>query len=181
VREAWGDHERGGYLDWMSGTNRVDTVKFEALVCPSMTRAMFRGRGDRASPLPVDKGDLPMDTSSGNHAAMSPLSPLELERLRPVLDRIVAQLKPEEIWLFGSRVEQRARQDSDYDLLAVVPDGTPEADLDPVRAWSLVRGLGVPVDIVPCTRSEFEEEKHEIDTLPRAAFLRGIRIYERGA
>jgi hypothetical protein len=43
------------------------------------------------------------------------------------------------------------------------------------------RGLGVPVDIMPCTRSEFEEEKHEIDTLARAAFLRGIRLYERAA
>jgi predicted nucleotidyltransferase len=112
---------------------------------------------------------------------MTTLSALDLERLRPVLDRIVARLKPEEVWLFGSRVEQRARPDSDYDLLAVVPDGTPEADLDPIGAWQLARGLGVPVDIVPCTRSEFEEEKHEIDTLPRAAFLRGIRIYERGA
>ena len=111
---------------------------------------------------------------------MSILSSLELLRLRPVLERLIAHLKPEEVWLFGSRAEQRSRHDSDYDLLAVVPDGTPEADLDPVRAWSLVRGLGVPVDIVPCTRSEFEEEKHEIDTLPRAAFLRGIRIYERG-
>jgi hypothetical protein len=39
----------------------------------------------------------------------------------------------------------------------------------------------VPADIVPCTRSEFEEEKHEIDTLARAAFLRGRRIYERSA
>jgi predicted nucleotidyltransferase len=110
-----------------------------------------------------------------------PLSEVELERLRPVLDRLVAQLRPEEIWLFGSRAENRARAKSDYDLLAVLPDGTPEAELDPIRAWSFVRGLGVPVDVVPCTRSEFDEEKHEIDTLPRAAFLRGIRLYERHA
>jgi uncharacterized protein len=114
-------------------------------------------------------------------APAMPLSPAELDRLRPVLERIVAALSPEEIWLFGSRAENRARPKSDYDLLAILPDGTPEAELDPVRAWSLVRGLGVPVDIMPCTRSEFEEEKHEIDTLARAAFLRGIRLYERAA
>jgi hypothetical protein len=41
--------------------------------------------------------------------------------------------------------------------------------------------MGVPVDVVPCTRSEFEEEKHEIDTLARAAYLRGVRVYERAA
>jgi predicted nucleotidyltransferase len=112
---------------------------------------------------------------------MSRLPANELERLRPVLERLVESLGAEEIWLFGSRAEMRARPDSDYDLLAVLPDGTPEEQLDPVRAWSLVRGLGVPVDVVPCTRSEFEEEKHEIDTLARAAFIRGVRLYERAA
>jgi predicted nucleotidyltransferase len=107
--------------------------------------------------------------------------PPDLAPLRPVIDRLVALLRPEELWLFGSRAERRARPGSDYDLLAVMPDGTPEAELDPIRAWSLVRGLGVPVDVVPCTRSEFEEEKHEIDTLARAAFLRGVRLDERAA
>ena len=110
-----------------------------------------------------------------------PLPPSELERLRPVLERIVERLHPEEIWLFGSRAENRAHPKSDFDLLAVLPDGTPEPELDPIRAWSIVRGLGVPIDLIPCTRSEFEEEKHQIDTLARAAFLRGIRLYERTA
>lgn len=109
------------------------------------------------------------------------LPSVDLDLLRPVLERLVALLRPEEVWLFGSRAESRARPSSDYDLLAVMPDGTSEEELDPIRAWSLVRGLGVPVDVVPCTRSEFEEEKHEIDTLARAAFVRGVRLYERAA
>jgi predicted nucleotidyltransferase len=103
----------------------------------------------------------------------------DLRSLAPLLDRIVARLSPEEVWLFGSRAEGRARPDSDYDLLVVMPDGTPEAQLDVVSAWTLVQGLDIPADIMPCTRAEFEEEKHEIDTLARAAFLRGRRIYER--
>jgi predicted nucleotidyltransferase len=107
-------------------------------------------------------------------APTSDLGPLE-----PLLERIVARLAPEEVWLFGSRAEGRARPDSDYDLLVVMADGTPEADLDIVATWMRVRGLDIPADIVPCTRAEFEEEKHEIDTLARAAFLRGRRIYER--
>lgn len=109
-------------------------------------------------------------------ALASDLLPLE-----PLLERIITRMAPEEVWLFGSRAEGRAHPDSDYDLLVVLPDGTPEADLDVVAAWTLVRGLDVPADIVPCTRAEFEEEKHEIDTLARAAFLRGKRIYERRA
>jgi hypothetical protein len=61
----------------------------------------------------------------------------------------------------------------------VVPDGAPAAELDPVGAYEITRGLGVAVDLVPCTRSVFEEEKHEINTLPRAALARGRLLYTR--
>jgi uncharacterized protein len=97
----------------------------------------------------------------------------------PLIDRIVSRLRPEEIWLFGSRAEGRARADSDYDLLAVLSDRAPAADLDLIRAWELTCGLGIPADVVPCTRSEFELEKNEAGTLAGAAFRRGRRIYER--
>jgi predicted nucleotidyltransferase len=99
----------------------------------------------------------------------------------PLVERIVAYLGPEEIWLFGSRAEGRARPDSDYDLLAVLPDDAPESALDLLKAWELTCGLGVPADLVPCTRSDFEEEKNDVGTLARAAYHRGRRIYERGA
>jgi predicted nucleotidyltransferase len=99
----------------------------------------------------------------------------------PVLARIVERMNPLAIWLFGARATGRARRDSDYDLLAVMPDGTPEDDLDPVKAWAVTRDLGVPVDLIPCTISEFEEEKNEIDTLPREASRHGKLIYEQRA
>lgn len=99
-----------------------------------------------------------------------------LERL--VL-HVIEAMNPLEVWLFGSRAEDRARPTSDYDLLVVMPDGTPEPDLDPVRAWQIGWKAGVTADIIPCTRSEFDEEKHELDSLPRAAVLRGRNIYKR--
>jgi predicted nucleotidyltransferase len=99
------------------------------------------------------------------------------------LDRLVRHvvdvMHPLEIWLFGSRAEARARETSDYDLLVVMPDGTPEAELDPVRAWRLGWDVRVTADIIPCTRSEFDEEVVEIDSLPRAAAVRGRKLYER--
>ena len=101
------------------------------------------------------------------------------ERLQRLVDRVVERMRPEAVWLIGSRAEHRARPDSDYDLLVVMPDGTPVADLDPVKAWEVARGLEVPADIVPCTRTEFEEEKGEIDTLPRAAVSRGKLLWRR--
>jgi hypothetical protein len=68
---------------------------------------------------------------------------------------------------------------SDYDLLVVMPDNTPEAALDPARAWKLGWDVRVTADIIPCTRREFEEEKDELDSLPRAAVRRGRKLYER--
>ncbi len=106
-------------------------------------------------------------------------APIDLRPIAPLIERIVARLGPEEIWLFGSRAEGRARPDSDYDLLAVLPDNTPESALDLMKAWELTCGLGVPADLVPCTRSDFKDEKDEVGTLVRAAYHRGMRIYER--
>jgi predicted nucleotidyltransferase len=100
----------------------------------------------------------------------------ELERL---VARVVERLDPEEIWLFGSRAEGRARPGSDYDLLAVVPDSTPEPDLDFFHAWMLLRDLGIPADLVPYTRAEFEEERDVVGTLARDVSERGRRVYER--
>jgi predicted nucleotidyltransferase len=104
---------------------------------------------------------------------------IDLLPIAPLIERIVAHLAPEEIWLFGSRAEGRARPDSDYDLLAVLSDDAPESALDLMKAWELTCGLGVPADLVPCTRSDFEADKDEVGTLARAAYHRGKCIYER--
>lgn len=109
--------------------------------------------------------------ASATHTMDAPL-----ERL---VRRVVEAMNPLEVWLFGSRAENRARPTSDYDLLVVMPDGTPEAELDPVRAWRLGWEVRVTADIIPCTRGEFDEEKDELDSLPRAAMLRGHKLYER--
>ena len=105
--------------------------------------------------------------------------PADLAPIATLVARIVERLNPEQIWLFGSRAEGRARPDSDYDLLAVLDDTASEASLDLLNAWEITCGLGVPADLVPCTRSDFEWEKDEVGTLARAAYHRGRKIYER--
>ena len=99
--------------------------------------------------------------------------------LRELVRIIVAEVAPVAVWLFGSRAEGRARPDSDYDLLVVVPDGAPSESFDLMRLWDLGRRAGLPADVIPCTASDFDEEKLEIDTLPRAAFVKGQLLYER--
>ena len=133
-----------------------------------MASASKQSEGPRGAAMPA-------------RAPGGPETSVELLPIATLVARIVAHLKPEEIWLFGSRAEGRARPDSDYDLLAVLPDDAPESALDLLKAWELTCGLGIPADLVPCTRSEFEEEKNDVGTLARAAYHRGRRIYERRA
>ena len=110
---------------------------------------------------------------------MSTTASISDPALDRLLQRIVEVMEPLEVWLFGSRAEGRARPDSDYDLLVVLPDGTPEEALDPVRAWRIGRSVRVVSDIIPCRRSDFEDEKEELDTLPRAAVRSGRKLFER--
>lgn len=125
-------------------------------------------------------GKVPL--TPGQDLYMSTIAPATQETpllLRPVIDRLVAGFQPEQIWLFGSRAEGRDHAESDWDLLMVLPDGTPPEFLELSTAWSAVSDLGLAIDVVPCTQSEFEEERTEIDTLPRAAFERGWLLYVR--
>ncbi len=91
----------------------------------------------------------PLDSTGGftYNCKMNIVDP-DTKRLEAVLARLVERLAPEEIWLFGSRAEGRARLGSDYDLLPILPDSASDAELiDPVAAWMIVRRMGIPVDV----------------------------------
>jgi len=76
--------------------------------------------------------------------------------LREVVDRLVTELQPERIYLFGSRTRGDARPDSDYDLLVVVKERTGEGHQMEQRAYGAMWGLHAPVDIVVMTADYFE-------------------------
>jgi predicted nucleotidyltransferase len=92
--------------------------------------------------------------------------------------RIVETLRVEEIWLFGSRARGTASPNSDWDLLAVVRDDSPSADLDLARVWSRLRDLRVKrVDVFPVRRSDFEAARDALGTLSQIATDEGYRVY----
>ena len=101
--------------------------------------------------------------------------------LRDLLRGRVARFDPDELWLFGSRAEGGERPGSDWDILAVLPDTTPADVLDPVKASRRASDLGVALDVVPCTATEFAEERDEPGSLVWRVSTRGRRIYERRA
>jgi uncharacterized protein len=86
------------------------------------------------------------------------LPPAEAQReLDRIVQRIVIALEPEKIILFGSRARGEAREDSDADLLIVVPDGSGNPSELASKALLATSGRKLPLDIVVYPHSSFHQ------------------------
>jgi len=103
---------------------------------------------------------------------------IDLAPVNRLLERIISEWDPQQIWLFGSRARGEARSGSDWDLLVVV-SGQCDAGLDPVASWQLARASGVRADILPCRKTDFEEDRGTPNTLAHEAVVAGVLLYER--
>ncbi|MBI5120112.1 MAG: nucleotidyltransferase domain-containing protein [Rhodospirillales bacterium] len=92
-------------------------------------------------------------------------------------DRLAATLRPEEIWLFGSRAHGQAGPHSDFDLLVVLADGLPEEAYEPRKVAAPVAACGLAVDVVPCRKSDFLKDRADPSCLVGQAVLGGRQIY----
>jgi uncharacterized protein len=79
---------------------------------------------------------------------------IELQR---IVERIAEALEPEQIILFGSRARGDAREDSDADLLIVVPDGSGNPSELASKALSSTSGRKLPLDVVVYEHSSFHQ------------------------
>ncbi|MGQ0664298.1 MAG: nucleotidyltransferase domain-containing protein [Pseudomonadota bacterium] len=107
-------------------------------------------------------------------ASGAPASDGDLTRL---LARIVPALQPERVYLFGSRARGDHRPDSDYDLLAVVPDDMPVERIRMTETYRLNRDTGIPADIFACHRRWFEANKDQVGTLAYKAAHEGVVVH----
>ena len=95
--------------------------------------------------------------------------------LGEIVLRLVAAYRPDRIYLFGSIARGDADQDSDYDLMVVVPDDAPPERSDSALAYKVLRGTGVVADVLVWTRSRFDRRAHVVASLP-ATILREGRL-----
>src|SRR5260370_13620222 len=77
--------------------------------------------------------------------------------LADVVRRIQQLYHPEQIYLFGSTARGESGPDSDYDLMVVVPDSTSVALRGSGRAYKAIWRLGVAIDVLVWTHSDFED------------------------
>lgn len=99
--------------------------------------------------------------------------------LEGIVARLVDQLDPEYIWLFGSRAEGRQRPDSDFDLLVVTKreDGELASDYDHV--YRPVMGTGVGCDVLPCPIDDFVRELQNPVSMVSQIRDKGVKLYDR--
>jgi predicted nucleotidyltransferase len=91
--------------------------------------------------------------------------------------RLVAEFRPREVWLFGSRAWGDPTAKSDVDLLVVV-DESAEAPVKRMqRAHRCLRGLAVAKDVLVQTRAEFEHFAGATASLTYKVLTEGRRLY----
>ncbi|MEK9148691.1 MAG: nucleotidyltransferase domain-containing protein [Candidatus Desantisbacteria bacterium] len=99
------------------------------------------------------------------------------EQIDEIKKRIVENIMPEKIILFGSYAEGTPTKESDLDLLIVKDSNLPTlAENRKVR--KMLSGSGIPVDVIVKTAREFETYKDIIGTIIYPANRFGRVIYE---
>jgi predicted nucleotidyltransferase len=105
------------------------------------------------------------------------MKPLPKEILDEMTRRLVENLRPERIILFGSHAWGEPDEDSDVDLLVIVR----HSDLPPAKramhAHRCLRGLGVSKDVIVKTVAEVDRERRVHASLVSEALERGRPLY----
>ena len=96
-----------------------------------------------------------------------------------IVDAILGCCKAELIFLFGSRARGDAREDSDYDLMLVLPDS---ADAERARraVWDAVRATGISADVLASRASDYERWQHDPGFLDWLVAREGLLLYTSG-
>ncbi len=97
--------------------------------------------------------------------------------LAEVVRRLVGELQPERIYLFGSRARGDATEDSDYDLMVIVTASDQPGYRRAQRAYGALWGTGAAVDVLVWTRREFERQAPVVASLPAAILREGKLLY----
>jgi predicted nucleotidyltransferase len=102
---------------------------------------------------------------------------LDENLLETATRRLVAEFQPEQVWLYGSHAWGSPHDDSDVDLLVVVPHSDETPIRRSQRAHRCLRGLRMPKDVLVQTRQEVDGVKERKTSLENLILTRGRRLY----
>lgn len=90
--------------------------------------------------------------------------------------RIVEEVHPLRIILFGSAARREAEPRSDIDLLVVMPEGVHRRRTAQLL-YQNVMGVGIPFDILVATSGDLEKHKDNIGLIYRTILQEGREVY----
>jgi len=96
--------------------------------------------------------------------------------LSKLVNRIVEEIKPLRVILFGSVARNSMGEDSDIDLLVVMPEGTHRRHTAQFL-YKNVRNIGVPFDILVVTNGDLEKYKNSAGLIYQEILAEGIEVY----
>jgi predicted nucleotidyltransferase len=96
--------------------------------------------------------------------------------VREIVERIVNEVHPTRIILFGSVARDEQNVESDVDLLVIMPEGIHKRRTAQILYCSL-RGLSVPVDIVVTTEADLDRQKDNLGLIYRTILQEGRELY----
>jgi uncharacterized protein len=97
-----------------------------------------------------------------------------------VVETIAAEVRPERIYLFGSRAAGNAGPECDVDVLLVCSGDETSREIR-LKTHRLFRNPAVPLDVFVMSPDEFESQKRVANTLAREVSETGIRCGSLGS
>lgn len=97
--------------------------------------------------------------------------------LAEMVSRLLESLDPQLIYLFGSKARGDSGDDSDYDLMVVVPNLTEPGYKLAQRAHGKLWGLRAAADILVWSMEDFDSRLHLRASLPATEVREGRLLY----
>lgn len=98
-------------------------------------------------------------------------------KLKEIVSRLVAEFQPEKVYLFGSQARGDSSEDSDYDLLLIVPKEIAYSHSSYEKVAELLWGLEFPTDILLWSREDFDKRLHLKASLPATVVREGQLLH----
>lgn len=97
--------------------------------------------------------------------------------LNEITKRLADAIHPEKIYLFGSQAAGKTNDDSDIDILAIVPETNCSTREIAIKGKKSLWEIEIPLDLIVCTKFQFDRFRDVKNSIMNEAFCFGRIIY----